>query len=52
MRRSIGFIIMLSALAHFFATAFVAADGAARESFKLIQASAVVSQHKILEQQK
>jgi hypothetical protein len=43
---------MLWALSQFFATAFVAADGAARESLKLIQASAVVSQQKVLEQQK
>lgn len=48
MRRAIGFIIMLWALSQFFATAFVAADGAARESFHLIEASAVTSQHKIL----
>jgi len=43
---------MLWALSQFFATAFVAADGAARESFKLVQTSAMVSQHKLLEQQK
>lgn len=49
MRRAIGFIIFLWALSQFFATAFVAADDAARESFHLIEASAVTSQQKLLQ---
>ena len=50
MRRAIGLILILWVLSKFFATAFVAADGAARESFKLVEASAVVSQQKIIQQ--
>lgn len=50
MRKSIGFLIMLWGVSQFFQTSFVALDGAARESFKLIETSAVVSQQKILEQ--
>jgi hypothetical protein len=41
---------MLWGISQFFATAFVALDGAARESFKFIEASAVVSQQKVLQQ--
>ena len=50
MRQAIGFILILWVLSKFFATAFFALDGAARESFKLIEASAVVSQQKVLQQ--
>jgi hypothetical protein len=50
MRKSLGFLVMLWGLSQFFATSFVALDGAARESFKFIEASAVVSQHKVLMQ--
>ncbi len=52
MRRSIGFLIMLWGLSQFFSTSFPALDGAARESFELIEVSANVSQQKILEQNK
>jgi hypothetical protein len=51
MRSSIGFLIILWGLSQFFSTSFPALDGAARESFKLIEVSAVTSQHKIVEQQ-
>ena len=50
MRRSIGFLVMLWGMSQFFSSAFSALDGAARESFQLIEASAVVSQEKVLEQ--
>ncbi len=40
---------MLWGVSQFFASAFSAFDGAARESFKLIEASAVISQEKLLE---
>jgi hypothetical protein len=52
MRRSIGFLVMLWGLSQFFSTSFPALDGAARESFELIEVSANVSQQKILEQNK
>ena len=51
MRRSFGFLIMLWGVSQFFSTSFSALDGAARESFKLIETSAVISQEKILKQQ-
>ena len=47
MRQAIGFPIVLWGLSQFFQSAFGALDGAARESFKLIEISAVTSQHKI-----
>ena len=47
MRQAIGFLIVLWGLSQFFQSAFGALDGAARESFKLIEVSAVTSQHKI-----
>ena len=40
---------MLWGLSQFFTSAFVALDGAARESFHLIEASALTSQQKLLE---
>lgn len=49
MRKAFGLLIMLWGISQFFSTAFVALDSAARESFKLVEASAVVSQQKILE---
>lgn len=51
MRRALGLLLLLWGLSQFFQTSFVALDGAARESFKFIEASAVVSQQKVLEQQ-
>ncbi len=39
---------MLWGLSQFFSTSFRALDGAATESFKLIETSAAVSQEKIL----
>lgn len=50
MRRSIGLLIMLWGMSQFFSSSFLALDGAARESFQLIEASAIVSQEKVLEQ--
>jgi hypothetical protein len=50
MRRSIGFLIILWGVSQFFTTSFQALDSAARESFELIEASAVLSQEKIREQ--
>jgi hypothetical protein len=41
---------MLWGVSQFFTSAFGALDGAARESFKLIEVSAVTSQQKITEQ--
>ncbi len=49
MRKSLGFLVMLWGLSQFFTSAFVAFDSAARESFRLIEASAVTSQQKMLE---
>lgn len=50
MRRALGLLIILWGLSQFFSTAFVAFDSAARESFRFVEASAVVSQQKVLEQ--
>ncbi len=50
MRRSVGLLITLWGVSQFFSSSFVALDGAARESFKLIEVSAVTSQQKIYEQ--
>lgn len=44
MRKAIGFLIILWGLSIFFDTAFVALDGAARESFKTIETAAVATQ--------
>jgi hypothetical protein len=44
MRKSIGFIIVLWGLANFFSSSFTALDSAARESFKVIETAAIVSQ--------
>ncbi len=49
MRKSLGFLVMLWGLSQFFSTSFVALDGAARESFHLIEASALTSQQKMLQ---
>jgi hypothetical protein len=51
MRRSIGFLIMLWGVSQFFSSSFSAFDGAASESFKLIETSAIISQEKMLSQQ-
>jgi hypothetical protein len=51
MRRSIGFLVLLWGVSQFFTSAFEALDGAARESFKLVEVSAVTSQQKIADQQ-
>ena len=50
MRNAIGLLIMLWGFSQFFSTSFAALDGAARESFNLIEVSAVTSQQKIIEQ--
>lgn len=44
MRNAFGLLIVLWGLSKFFTTSFEALDGAARESFKLIEATAVSSQ--------
>jgi hypothetical protein len=49
MRRSVGLLITLWGVSQFFNSSFSALDGAARESFKLIETSAVISQEKMLE---
>jgi hypothetical protein len=49
MRKSIGFLIVLWGLSQYFSTSFVALDGAARESFRFIETSAIVSQQKLVE---
>lgn len=40
---------MLWGVSQFFTSSFIALDSAARESFRLIEASAIVSQQKMLE---
>ncbi len=44
MRKALGFLIVLWGLSQFFDTAFLALDGAARESFRTLETAAVVSQ--------
>jgi len=48
MRNAIGFLIVLWGLSQFFTSAFGALDSAARESFRLVEVSAVTSQQKLL----
>ncbi|MFT5831719.1 MAG: hypothetical protein ACI9SY_000087 [Candidatus Paceibacteria bacterium] len=43
-RSSIGFLIVLGALSHFFSDSFQALDSAATQSFKTIEAAAITSQ--------
>lgn len=50
MRKALGFLIVLWGLSQFFSSAFPALDGAARESFNLVEVAAVASQEKIAEQ--
>lgn len=47
MFKAIGFLIILWGLSNFFSTSFVALDAAARESFRVIETAAVVSQIKL-----
>ena len=49
MRNAAGLLIVLWGLSHFFSSAFTALDGAARESFRAIEAAAVVSQVQLQE---
>ncbi len=51
MRRALGFLIILWGLSQYFSTSFTALDGAARESFELVEVTAVASQQKIAETQ-
>lgn len=44
MRNAIGFLIILWGLSQYFTSAFPALDNAARESFKVIEVAATVSQ--------
>lgn len=50
MFKAIGFLIILWGLSQFFTSSFSAFDDAARESFKAVEAAAIVSQIKISEQ--
>ena len=49
MRNALGFLVVLWGLSQFFQSAFIALDGAARESFKFIEVSAITSQQKMVE---
>lgn len=49
MFRAIGFLIMLWGLSWYFQSAFEAADDAARESFRTVEAAAIVSQLQLQE---
>jgi len=49
MFKSIGFLIVLWGLSNFFSSAFSALDDAATESFKTLEAAAVVSQKQLEE---
>jgi len=44
MFRAIGFLIVLWGLSNFFSSSFIALDGAARESFRVIESAAVAAQ--------
>lgn len=44
MRKAIGLLIVLWGLSQYFSTSFVALDDAARESFRALEAAALVSQ--------
>ena len=44
MRKAIGLLIVLWGLSQYFSTSFVALDDAARESFRALEAAAIVSQ--------
>ena len=44
MRKGIGFIIILWGLSQFFTSSFTALDSAATETFKALEAAAIVSQ--------
>ena len=48
MRNAIGFLIILWGLSHYFGSSFVALDGAATESFGLVEALARSSQDRII----
>lgn len=50
MFRAIGILIVLWGLSNFFSSAFDALDDAARESFKTIEAAAIVSQTQLEKQ--
>lgn len=47
MRKAIGLLVILWGLSQFFSTSFVALDDAARESFKAVEAAAIVSQQQL-----
>ncbi len=47
MFRSIGILILLWGLSNFFANSFSALDSAATESFKALEAAAIVSQNEL-----
>jgi len=49
MFRAIGFLIVLWGLSNFFSSSFEALDNAARESFRVIETAAVVSQIELRE---
>jgi len=47
MRNAVGILIVLWGLSHFFSSAFSAFDGAARESFRVVESAAILSQIEI-----
>lgn len=47
MRNAVGFLIVLWGLSQFFSNAFPALDSAARESFRAVEAAAIVSQQEL-----
>ncbi|MEK7638649.1 MAG: hypothetical protein AAB388_00665 [Patescibacteria group bacterium] len=47
MRKAIGFLIILWGLSHVFSSSLSALDDAARESFRTIEAAALLSQEQL-----
>ncbi len=50
MRKAIGFLIVLTALSHFFDQAFTALDDAASQGFQTLQTAAVVAEERLIKQ--
>lgn len=50
MRNAIGLVIVLWALSQFFSSTFEALDDAGRESLKALEAAAITSQLRLMEQ--
>ncbi len=51
MRNAIGFLIILWGLSHFFSSAFLALDDAARESLRTVETAAKLSQQELLKKE-